>query len=752
MKGASHGRSVQGNSWMHWAGVLFQPLTDYGVDTCQRSLLFVDVLRQQGNQYFTHIHNGLKPVLTFTYERIMDGRSLDRPVNYSLVKIINRRKKRRLVTEPSDERRRHPLEDRPEDLSSRPIVIVDPRAGQGPGIGGSKQDSEIGVALDKGHPVYYIIFEAEPVEGQTLSDVKDAEIQFLEAVIRRHPKADKPAVIGNCQAGWAVAILCAERPDLAGAVVLNGAPLSYWAGRNGKNPMRYKGGLIGGIWMTSLWSDIGNGKFDGASLVAGFEDLNPGHTYCRKPYHLYANIDTEPRRYLAFEKWWNGFFYMTAAEIHFIVENLFLGNKLENGGIEFVPGQPVDLRHINCPVIVFASDGDNITPPPQALNWITRVWRSVDEIKREQQVIVYLLHESIGHLGIFVSGRIARTQHREIISTLDMVDYLSPGLYEMIIDTPQDNPVPGRNKVRFEARSFTDILNLDDGDDDELDFLPVAQLSDFNDTVYKIFVSPWVRLGTNPLTAEWIRMLHPMRIPRYLFSDINPFMLPVAIAAPAVRDARVSACPDTDDNLFKIMETAWVEASGSLLDAFRDMRDLCQEYCFKAMYSNPFMQLYSREMYNANYRHADARQLEQTEAFSAAEDQYWKEAVDEGGFAEGVVRIMVAMAISDGSFDKEEYRVSRRYVRHHDRLSAIHPSVFKQLVRRQSRILEYDADLAIKALPKLIKTRTDRETALAIARLIADADAVMTDAEAALLDRISRYLAVDDGCAGRTVS
>jgi hypothetical protein len=39
--------------------------------------------------------------------------------------------------------------------------------------------------------------------------------------------------------------------------------------------MRYLGGLWGGVWINSFLSDLGNNRFDGANLVANFENLNP---------------------------------------------------------------------------------------------------------------------------------------------------------------------------------------------------------------------------------------------------------------------------------------------------------------------------------------------------------------------------------------------------------------------------------------------------------------------------------------------
>ena len=163
------------------------------------------------------------------------------------------------------------------DPTRRPFVIVDPRAGHGPGIGGFKADSEIGVALKAGHPCYFIGFLPEPMPGQTIEDIARAEAVFLEKVSELHPQADgKPCVIGNCQAGWAVMMLAAIRPDLFGPIIIAGSPLSYWQGVHGKYPMRYSGGLLGGSWLTAFASDLGHGKFDGAWLVQNFENQNPG--------------------------------------------------------------------------------------------------------------------------------------------------------------------------------------------------------------------------------------------------------------------------------------------------------------------------------------------------------------------------------------------------------------------------------------------------------------------------------------------
>ena len=263
-------------------------------------------------------------------------------------------------------------------------MIIDPRAGHGPGIGGFKDDSQVGVALREGHPVYFVIFFRDPEPGQTLLDVCEAEQQFVKKVRELHPHSAKPAIVGNCQGGWAAMMLAASDPEDTGPIVINGAPMSYWGGAfqegAGDNPMRYAGGMLGGTWLSSFAADLGNGVFDGAYLVENFENLNPANTFWDKYYNLFANVDTEPPRFLEFERWWGGFYLMNREEIEWITRNLFVGNKLWSG-TKGAGGKTFDLRDIKAPIVLFASMGDNITPPQQAFNWVADVYGSTDEIK-----------------------------------------------------------------------------------------------------------------------------------------------------------------------------------------------------------------------------------------------------------------------------------------------------------------------------------------------------------------------------------
>src|ERR1700760_354627 len=471
---------------------MFAPAMEYMVDAAQRSVLFWDVMRQRGNQFHEHEAEKVPNVLSYKAEPVLDGRTFKHPVNYILARIIP----------PAGVRI---------DPTRRPFVVVDPRAGHGPGIGGFKADSEIGVAMNAGHPCYFIGFMPEPVPGQTIGDVARAEGIFIEKVIALHPDADgKPCVIGNCQAGWAVMILASLRPELFGPMIIAGAPLSYWAGVRGKNPMRYSGGLLGGSWLTALTSDLGGGKFDGAWLVQNFENMNPSNTLWTKQYSVFSKVDTEANRYLEFERWWGGHVNLNAEEIQFIVDELFIGNNLAAGRIKTSEGEVVDLRQISSPIVVFCSHGDNITPPQQALGWILDLYRDLDEIRSYGQTIVYTVHETVGHLGIFVSGGVAKKEHAEFSSNIDLIDVLPPGLYEATFeakstDTANPDLAQGKWIMRCEQRTLDDLRALGgNSPDDERRFATAKKVSDINLANYRTFVQPWIRAMATPQVADWM--------------------------------------------------------------------------------------------------------------------------------------------------------------------------------------------------------------------------------------------------------
>lgn len=538
----------------------------YTQDVFERWVLFLDALRERADNMIAHERQGMPPLLDFDYELLLDARNFERPVNYALLRI----------TRVGDD-----CWDDCVDKAKPPVIIIDPRAGHGPGIGGFKRDSEVGMAMHEGHPVYFVIFFPEPTPGQTLADVHQALREFVADVARRHPHM-APVLYGNCQAGWAVTLLAADCEGLAGPIVLNGSPLSYWSGEAETSPMRMLGALTGGSWAAHMAADLGDGRFDGAWLAQNFEALQPEKAIWDKYATLFAHADTERERFLEFERWWNAYYTLSREEILGITQNLFIGNRLEQGEMQLGEHCTIDLKRIGNPIIVFASKGDNITPPQQALGWIAKLYPDTDALKAAGQRIVYMTHEYVGHLGIFVSGSVARLQHRAILESLNAVEALAPGLYEMVIDNPSGDPdcKAGDYDVRFEPREVNDLGIASD----DAALAQVAQISRINEAAYTLFVSPWFKAATSPASAEALRALHPMRWTRTIFSErVNPWMALVKSMADTVREARE---PLPDDHPEILAERALLARTGESLAAWRRGRDAWITHVFGAMFGN----------------------------------------------------------------------------------------------------------------------------------------------------------------------
>jgi pimeloyl-ACP methyl ester carboxylesterase len=710
---------------------MFAPAVEYWVDAAQRGILFWDVMRQRGNQYREHQADTTPHVLEYEVELVVDGRKLARPVNYALARVI-------------------PPPGAEVDQTRRPFVVVDPRAGHGPGIGGFKADSEIGVAFKAGHPCYFVGFLPEPEPGQTIEDIARAEAVFLEKVIALHPQADgKPCVIGNCQAGWAIMMLAAMRPELFGPIILAGSPLSYWGGVRGKYPMRYSGGLLGGSWLTTLVSDLGCGKFDGAWLVQNFENQNPSNTLWTKQYNLYSKIDTEAPRYLGFERWWGGHVNLNAEEIQFIVDELFIGNKLSSGNIRTSDGSQIDLRNIRSPIVVFCSKGDNVTPPQQALGWILDLYEDVDQIRSYGQTIVYAVHETVGHLGIFVSGGVAKKEHGEFSSNIDLIDTLPPGLYEATFEDKSDktaNPdlTIGNWVMRCEARTLDDIAAMGMNDEaDDRRFATAARLSEINLALYRTFMQPMVRgLASSP-AANLMRQMHPLRLQYELFSDANPFAAPLSELASRVRAERTQA---KNDNPFAAMQEQASKQIVDALDHWRDLTEKLSERTFLAVFGSPALQSAVGIDPAAPRPVCKAAKNPLHHQLVQARIGELKARIPAGGLREAVIRGLIYAGLSRRAIDERGFEMVQQLRSEHGDLPL---AEFKTLVREQFNMLLIDQDAALAAIPSMLPADdAARREGLGLIRKVLAARGTFTDADKERFDEVARLFGFDEKTSG----
>lgn len=530
----------------------------YWADVAWRVASTMDTLRERAARMREHEAAGMPPLLHFEAEQVADGRDGVPASNYRLLRITKC---------GSDRLEQHVRPD------AAPVVIVDPRAGHGPGIGGFRRDSEVGMALVEGHPVYFVVFDPEPLEGQTMGAVVETLARFIDLVAQRHPGAE-PIVYGNCQGGWAVTMALSHCNRRAGLAVLNGSPLSYWAGERDVNPMRLMGAFTGGVWSAHWLADLGAGRFDGAWLVQNFELLRPEGVW-KKYDTLFADPDGERDRFLEFERWWNGFYFLGREEILAIVKDLFIGNRLESGEVVIDGHCHADLSRVRTPLVIFSSYGDNITPPHQALGWLQAVYPTTQALVEAGQRIVYLVHQDVGHLGIFVSAGVARREHRAILHHAGTIQSLPAGLYEMRL---ADNALQsGAPHAEFIPRQVEDLLFRRPGPAFEL----VGELSGYIDSLYTSMVSPFVQLWSTRQSAWLLEQWHPMRTSRQVWSErVTPASALLPVFTEMLRHAGAQDLTRTSNPWFQV-ERSTSAAIEQCLAAWRVLRDGFAEAAFE---------------------------------------------------------------------------------------------------------------------------------------------------------------------------
>ena len=142
--------------------------------------------------------------------------------------------------------------------------------------------------------------------------------------------------------------------------------------------------------------------------------------------------------------------------MQWIADNLFVGNKLSSGR-EFA------RRGASASICATSNRQSSCSAPgvmtslrlSRRSTTILDLYDDVDEIVAGGQTIVYSLHPTIGHLGIFVSGKVAAKEHNEFVSCMEMIEATPPGLYEAVItdagpDTANRNLVDGKHLFRLE--------------------------------------------------------------------------------------------------------------------------------------------------------------------------------------------------------------------------------------------------------------------------------------------------------------
>jgi len=381
--------------------------------------------------------------------------------------------------------------------------------------------------------------------------------------------------------------------------------------------------------------------------------------------------------------------------------------------------------------------GDNITPPQQAFNWVADVYGSTEEIKARGQVIVGLLHEDIGHLGIFVSGKVAKKEHAQIVSVLKSIEALPPGLYGMQINEEKGADGKPVYAVNFVERRLEDVvahLNRFKRAD-EKPFEAVKAMSEFNQRAYELFARPVAQAMSSEYGAKLQRALHPLRFQRWAISDMNPWLAWLGPAAQMVKAQRKAV--GTDDPVRKVEKMA-SELMSASLDYYRAMNDAMSEAAFFTVYGNLFS-LYLADKHVAEQAAAPTNPRELPFVKDALAS------VASGGYPEAVARVAFLLSRRGEPLPLSSLQLKQELIgEYRDLLPAIAPDEMRRIRGEQEIIVHYEADKAIETLPALLTGREDRDRLLTLLdRFMADKRVQAlepTAGQTAMLERIRAVL------------
>jgi hypothetical protein len=358
---------------------------------------------------------------------------------------------------------------------------------------------------------------------------------------------------------------------------------------------------------------------------------------------------------------------------------------------------------------------------------------------------VYTIHESVGHLGIFVSSGVAKKEHGEFSSNIDLIDTLPPGLYEAVFeaktaDTTNADLASGNWVMRCEQRTLDDIRALGGNDTlDERRFATAARVSEINLALYRTFMQPFVRAMASSPVADLMQQMHPLRLQYELFSSANPFMGMVGTMAEQVRRERKPVA--ADNSLLKVQEEASQQIVAAL-DGWRQMCETAAERTFMTIYGSPLLQAAvgvdqgsTRPLRKAgkNPLHGDLLQKRIAEL---------KSRIPSGGLREAMIRALIYAGMKRAAVDERGFEAVRRIrVTHGDMPLA----AFKALVREQFLMLLIDSDAAMAAIPAMLPSDPEaRHEAFGLIKTALSASGEVSADDTGRLAEVARLFGVDD--------
>jgi hypothetical protein len=308
---------------------------------------------------------------------------------------------------------------------------------------------------------------------------------------------------------------------------------------------------------------------------------------------------------------------------------------------------------------------------------------------------------------------VAKKEHAQIVSVLQTIERLPPGLYAMEINQRTGADGQPEYDVEFRERQLEQVaqrLNRFQRED-EKPFEAVEAISEFNQRAYELFARPLVQAMSNEFTAELLRRFHPLRVQHWAVSDLNPWLAWVGPAAAFVRERRQAVEPDQP---LRQLERMGSDILSATLDLYRAVRDAATEAAFFSVYANAYTMYLADRQRGALPAPVETRELPFVKETLAS--------VAEGGYPEAVARIGYLLMRRGEPLPLARLQTRDELARDYAALlPEVTPDQFRRIRGEQEIIASSEPEQAIASLPQLLSDPADRARLLTLLdKLIAD--------------------------------
>lgn len=286
-----------------------------------------------------------------------------------------------------------------------PVLILPPQAGHHSSICDfSPGNSLVGTFLNHGvTSVYAIDWKSATYDraNETLEDLMMYTDQCVSHIGR------KANLVGLCQGGWQAAMYTALFKQKVNSLVLAGSPIDAHAD-DGKIkdacevlPYNFFKGVV----------IMGGGIYRGEFQLLAFKLMNPYERFFLDYYNLYCNVEDADflERHHRFRNWYECVRHLPGRWYLRVVDQLFVKNNLVKGKMKLF-NKKVDLKNIDCPVLMIAGSKDDITTSGQVFNTEKYVSTPPDRMGR------YLVDS--GHIGLFMGSNSLKTVWPKVIERM----------------------------------------------------------------------------------------------------------------------------------------------------------------------------------------------------------------------------------------------------------------------------------------------------------------------------------------------